>query len=220
MTRIMPGWLRSITSALNTRWDWPSWSIDEAAELLVRARRLRQVLSLTTGLNCGLVLLANFSAAMGLLTKVWWYTAAWQFLMAAWLLWVPNRLGYAYYARLRLAWLSFDHCLCASCGYIRDFSDSLRCPECGDQDSTNSAGKLPSSWRFWEFFFNLPTLNLPIGIVTLGVWLSTIARGFGIPTSIIGVFILALTTFGLILLVRGYYRFLKWPRDKDGGLVY
>ena len=98
---------------------------------------------------------------------------------------------HVYRQRLITKWQAMPLGCCPSCGYIREFSVTQRCPECHSASSMVQAGDLPPDWKRYSVVINDLAVTLPfVLLAALGIPSMLLCRW--IPLTAYGIFYVAL----------------------------
>jgi len=169
-------WFKGIAAFLKRDfWRSPARQSDDAGAMLERAQLLRRLLVPLVAAQWAAMLVfgsvAGFHCIFGALP----YSSDILGLafLTVFLSGTACYVGRSCYERLQKCWRALQYAVCECCGYIREFSDSDRCPECGSHRHPVPPGQLPPTWIAWEPIVGGFAANVPyamLGAVVMPVF--------------------------------------------------
>jgi hypothetical protein len=187
-------WLRSIE--IPDPIELYKWDATEAYDLMVRIRKVRRVVLVLLGLEyTGAIVLGTSAGIGGLIgTGTWLQPLILSSLIIVVALGLPSMFVSSYYERLVACWTAFKFTLCPVCAYIRDHSESGRCPDCGLMAPPLAPGEMPPVWNTWSGLMSPRSAGLPIALIGTVPYVCAILGGWvGLGARWQGVLVLVLT---------------------------
>lgn len=173
-----------------------NWDATEAYDLMMRIRKVRPLVLVLLAVEYAAAIVLGVGIGVGGLVDVpiWLKGAAWIALATLLALGLPCMFVSSYFERLMACWTSFKFTLCPVCAYIRDHSESRRCPECGSMSPPLAPGQMPPIWNVWSGLISPASAGLPIGLVgtVFAAW-GFLHNSVGIGSQWLAVLVLLLT---------------------------
>jgi hypothetical protein len=189
------------------------WDATEAFDLMMRIRKVRPLVLVLLAVEYAAAIMLGVGVGVGSLVDapIWLKGAAWIALVTLVALCLPCMFVSSYFERLMACWISFKFTLCPVCAYIRDHSESRRCPECGSMAPPSAPGQMPPIWNVWSGLISPASAGLPIGLVgsVFAAW-GFLHNSVGIGSQWLAAGVLGLTASLLFLVCRAIW--LVWGK--------
>lgn len=143
------------------------WDATEAYDLMMRIRKVRPLVLVLLAVEYAAAIVLGTSAGIsGLIgAGTWLGRFTFTSVVVLMILGLPTMFVSSYYERLVACWTSFKFTLCPVCAYIRDHSESSRCPDCGLMAPPLSPGELPPVWNAWSGLISPGSVGFPVAVV-------------------------------------------------------
>ena len=187
-----------------------------ADDLVVREWWARRVLILILAVEWSSLLAMGTHFGISLLLG-WTSAAAIFWIFGLVLTGLPGMFLWSYYGDLIKRWGAIGYRICPACGYIRSFSSSMRCPDCGSISAPVEAGKIPREWQRWSPIVNEFAVEMPTPLLVCSMFVLTWADKLGAPSWTIGAFLLALTLSLTVIAVNSLVRVFGQIENAETG---
>jgi len=186
-----------------------NWDATEAYDLMMRIRKVKPLVLVLLAVEYAAAIVLGAGVGVGGLidAPIWLRGAALIALVTLVALGLPCMFVSSYFERLMACWVSFKFTLCPVCAYIRDHSESRRCPECGSMAPPLAAGQMPPIWNVWGGLISPASAGLPIGLVgtVFAAW-GFLRKSVGIGSQWLAVLVLLLTVSVATLVFLAFWR--------------